>query len=256
MPIIKTIQWNIGGGKTRDEDSDPTDQLSYIVDSLDSIVETLAKYEPDVVTLQECHSDEESDQVERIAKGIGLEYYVSDVYDDSHLEKGKKLTQGIISRFSLSDHRFEYFLNPKLETTGPLGEKWLSHDKGVTACMADIGGRIVNVKTSHSLPFRKFHIDPLSQECAALREDMAQKLSPEQEKFLFQGDLNYDKTSMGDFLSEIFVSGVSEVLLDSATTPKGRRYDHVLYRGLSYRKSFVDMDVLTDHYPVISEFEI
>jgi hypothetical protein len=63
--------------------------------------------------------------------------------------------------------------------------------------------------------------------------------------------------SIFEFLPELLCEGMKEVMLSAPTTPKGKRYDRVMYKGLlKHNGSFVDTDVLTDHYPICSEFEI
>jgi endonuclease/exonuclease/phosphatase (EEP) superfamily protein YafD len=255
--LLKTLQWNIGGGRLRGPDDDPTDARTYRHEQIEAVIQTIRQYEPDIITLQETHSDKRRSQTEQIATALNLPFYVSDVYADSHLEKGQGLGQAIIARHPMAEHSFALFLNPRLEATGVDGSHWKSHDKGVTSCRMRIADNIVlNVKTSHSVPYRKFNINPRASELRPLREDMAQKLLPEEDHYLYQGDLNHDDTSVKSFLPALFESGIEEVLANDPTTPKGRRYDHVLYKGIQHIRSVVGPNVLTDHFPVYSEFEI
>lgn len=255
--LLKTLQWNIGGGKIRKKEDDPNNIFSYSNDSLDSIIQVINKFSPDIVTLQESHTDENINQAQTIADALGLKFVANNIYDKSHLEEGQGLSQAIISRYPIADATFSFFQNPKLKMTGPRGEEWVSHEKGVTRCMTILPGDVIlNIQTSHSLPFRKFGADPLGKEMEFVRNDMSEKLEPKTECYLYQGDLNYDNPSAKDFLKGLFQKGVGEVVLDIPTTPKGRWYDHVLFRNLQHKKSVVITDVLTDHYPIYSEFEI
>jgi endonuclease/exonuclease/phosphatase (EEP) superfamily protein YafD len=85
---------------------------------------------------------------------------------------------------------------------------------------------------------------------------MAEKLTPTTEKYIYQGDLNYNDSSIAEYLPKLIEAGIREVILTEPTTPKGRKYDHVLYRGVTHLKSTIISDVLTDHFPIYSEFEI
>lgn len=77
----------------------------------------------------------------------------------------------------------------------------------------------------------------------------------EKSPYLLQGDFNYP--DLKELLPEIFSNELHEVGGDIATTPKGRIYDHVLFRGLEQSsRPLIDSTVLTDHYPVISQFEL
>ncbi len=65
--IIKTIQWNIGGGKIRSANA-PVEG-PYDKDGMVHIVGLLRKYNPDIITLQETHADDKIVQAEIIATG-------------------------------------------------------------------------------------------------------------------------------------------------------------------------------------------
>lgn len=254
---ISAIQWNIGGGKIRKANDNPMDPLVYCNDALEEIIDVLKEKNPDIITIQESHTNSDASQAEIIANKLGYEYFANDVYDESHLEEGQGLSQCIISRFPIEKHAFTLFYNPKVETIGPKGEHWVSHDKGISSCTLKLNDNLfLNVKTSHSFPYRRFNLEPLSEISLPLREDMAEKMQPESELYIYQGDLNYNEYSIKELLPNLIKHNVQEVILNSPTTPKGRKYDHVIFKGLKHVKSEVISDVLTDHYPVYSEFEI
>lgn len=48
----------------------------------------------------------------------------------------------------------------------------------------------------------------------------------------------------------------SETVITHATTPKGRFYDHVFYKGFDVKTCVVDTSVVTDHYPVLCSFTV
>lgn len=257
---MTTLQWNIGGGHARASQSDPTDFLSYVHanENLEMIANVILEAKPDVVTLQETHADGSRVQAEVLAKMVGLNYWVNDVNDDSHLEKGQKLGQAILSRFPIIERTFHFLLNPKLEMTAPMGEQWQSHDKGVTTVVIDVHGVFVELKTIHTFPYKKFGEDPLTQTepVRSSRESIDRLLQSNAEHLLIQGDFNYDGKSLRPFLPRLFEVGVEEVIQDEPTTPKGRRYDHILFRGMDMVSSSVVQDVLTDHYPIVSVLKI
>lgn len=255
--LVKTIQWNIGGGKIRQSDDDPMDPLVYCHDSLEKIIEVLKKYNSDIITIQESHTNKTVSQAKTIAAALGFKYFINDVYDKSHLEENQGLSQTIISRFPIKKHVFTFFHNPKLQTVGPKGEHWNSHEKGVSSCLIKLNeDLIINVKTSHSFSHRRFNIEPLSEVTLELRNDMTKKLQPESNLYIYQGDLNFNEFSIKSFLPNILINGVEEVVLNEPTTPKGRKYDHILYKNIKHLKSVVISDLLTDHFPIYSEFLI
>ncbi|MEK7496448.1 MAG: endonuclease/exonuclease/phosphatase family protein [Patescibacteria group bacterium] len=116
---LKTVQWNIGGGKTRKPSDDPMNVLSYSNEALSDIVIILKKLNPDIITIQESHSDAKVVQSKVIGDALGLSHIANDIYDKSHLEDDQWLSQAIISRFPIESHSFNFFYNPKLEMIGP-----------------------------------------------------------------------------------------------------------------------------------------
>ena len=73
---IKTVTWNIGGGKHLKDGDDPLLMASY---SIDAIAE--------------------------IAKLIGYDFSFFDATSSSHIDEGKVLGNGVISRYPIEDHR-------------------------------------------------------------------------------------------------------------------------------------------------------
>ena len=77
------------------------------------------------------------------------------------------------------------------------------------------------------------------------------------DKALIQGDFNIDRPGVQPYLRQLFArAGLAEVAIDDPTTPGGRRYDHILYRGLALKSKRIVPGVRTDHYPVIATFEV
>jgi endonuclease/exonuclease/phosphatase family metal-dependent hydrolase len=252
---LTTVQWNIGGGKIRDTDSDATLPASYRLDGLAHIYETLKDISPDIITLQETHAADGTNQTQVLAERLGYNYWTNDEYADSHVEDGFRLGQGIISRYPIKNHQFQMFYNPHYQAEWEEGVV-TSHDKGITSCDIDINGQTLNLMTLHAIPFRPFNIDPLSEAAREVREDMQSKIQSDSELMLLQGDFNYDEKSLESLLPSIFKPKLYEALQSRPTTPKGRFYDHVVYRGLKLESSSADDSKFTDHYPVISKFEL
>jgi len=252
--LLKTVQWNIGGGKIREEASDATSDESYKRDGIEYIIDTLKTLSPNIITLQETHASENEVQAQIIAEALGLPFYINDDYDDSHVEKGQRLGQAIISSFPISKHSFELFLNPKYRLERPDGSVWISHDKGVSRCVVDVGVPIT-VETLHMIPFRRFGVDVHTTGTDVLK-DVATKLLTDAPHVLIQGDFNTHGEPLSNFLPSLFQNNLEEIYTGAITTPKGRDYDRIIVRGLKHISTRVIDSVLTDHYPVYSEFEI
>ncbi len=256
---LTTVQWNIGGGKIRPHSANPETEQSYSVDGIDVVTSSISKYSPDIITFEETHANNSIVQAELI--GQKLDYkFVNDTYDHSHLEENQELGQAILSRFPIGNHTFKMFFNPHYEIDRPDGAHWVSHDKGLTSVQVDLpGNNKLIVLTLHMVPFRVFGIDPQGEQAQPVIESAAQLIREATKnigRFILQGDFNLDVDSIKDFFPNLFDADVQEVALAGPTTPGNKKYDHVLFRGLDLVSNRIDNEVLTDHYPIITEFKL
>ena len=259
---LKALQWNINGAKIRAAGADPTkgpgsQDPSYIHDDLEYIISKIREWDVDFITLQETHANDAVIQAQVIAERLGFPYWVNDRYDASHLEKGQSLCQSIISKYPTSEHSFEFFNNPNFKTTAQDGSTWMSHDKGCTSVQLALpDGHIVTVITVHLIPFRPFGLAYDNPQVAQVLQDVSEKiLAKTKGTTLIQGDFNIDAISLKPYLPLLFAE-IHELEAGKPTTPGDSRYDHVLYKALRLISTETSSDVLTDHFPVISEFEI
>lgn len=248
---IKTIQWNIGGGLCAGREADPLQDQSYTTDGLDDIILFLQKEKPDIITLQEAH-DGTTNQIKAIAENLALPYFVSDRYGRSHLAEDAWLCQSIISRFPIIKHDFSLLPNPDL--TISFGDKsgGKSHNKGITTVICDLNERQLTVKTLHLVPFHRTKFPPTDKCFLPLWKALNDDFDDTSEKLLIQGDFNIDQSSLSDFIPQITSNILQEIPQRKATTAKGKRHDHLLYRGLSPLNSQVEKKMATDHYPLVS----
>jgi len=252
---IKTVTWNIGGGKLLQPGTNPTLLSSYSNEGIDEIVSWLKRESPDVITLQETQKKDKNDQAEYITKQLGYGYYFHDSTSDSHIDEGHKLGHAIISRYPLASHKTGFFINPKVKVEWEDGSIATSFDKGYTNCAMTIEGSVVLITTLHLIPFRRFDIAIDSDLAASIMRNVCNELDISFERGIIQGDFNIDSKTLRSYMPRLFKSGMNEIPLSSPTTPKGRKYDHVLFKGLKLVKSRVDSSVLTDHFPVVCEFD-
>lgn len=252
---LTTLQWNIGGAYVRTPNSDAAKDESYTRVDLDYIIECIRRYNPDIVTLQETHTDNTFSQAQHLSTALGFPHYVNDIYNQSHLDPTQQMGQALLSRFPLTDHTFEFFVNPKYTFTHPSGQLWVSHNKGVTRCALDLpDNQVLDIRTTHLIPFHRFHVDPMRSADEHLRHDMETKLQSDAPHFLLQGDFNFDEPQT--LLPQVFTAGTQEVPLPHGTTPEDRKNDHVIFRGMQLVRSEIISTVLTDHYPIVSEFSV
>lgn len=252
---LKTITWNIGGGKLLSPDSDPTKLASYKEDGLEVISDFLRKEEPDVITLQEVQ-DGALNQAEFIANSIGYEYLALDLISESHIDKDHQLGNAIISRHPIISHEFTLFETPDIEVEWEDGTVVRPHDKGLTNCKINANGVEILVSTLHLIPFRRFNINIDSEQAKVILDDIASKIENNSSKWILQGDFNINDTSLEKHLPKLFDANTSEVLTELPTTPKGHYPDHIVYRGVDLIKSKIHDEFATDHYPIAAEFKL
>jgi endonuclease/exonuclease/phosphatase (EEP) superfamily protein YafD len=255
---LKTIQWNIGGGKLLREGANPARLSSYTEDGLKSIIDLIGQEEPDIVTLQETHDCDELCQPEAIADELGYEW-VNDSWNESHIEKGQKLGQAILSKLPILNHKAELFVNPLWEASWEDQTVAVTHDKGITTCDVGLEERELRVQNLQLIPFHRFGINPWEdEESVEVLIDIENKIGRYDGPRIIQGDFNLDHVSLWPFLPGLLAYwGVKEVKQHETTVPGGRRLDHVLYSGMTVvRSEVIKKEIRTDHYPVITSFEI
>jgi endonuclease/exonuclease/phosphatase family metal-dependent hydrolase len=253
---LKTLTWNIGGGKLLREGADPTLLASYTDEGVDEIARFLAAENPDIITLQETHRNAENDQVAYIAEKLGYAYFFHDSTSESHIDENQRLGHGIISRYPLSNHQAGFFANPHIRVEWEDGSVATSFDKGYTTCAVSLDSGPLSLTTLHLIPFRRFKIEMGSAQAVSILYNVATSLVAPHDKWLIQGDFNIDSETLEHYLPELFAKGLDEIRTTEATTPKDHKYDHILYRSMMLIGTHIDRDVQTDHFPLIAEFEV
>ncbi len=254
--MLKTMTWNIGGGKLLENGKDPGLMSSYNVDGVGVIADQVNAHMPDIITLQEAHGNDVTNQVEQIANELGYAYYFYDAISDSHIDAEFKLGNGLISKFPISKVQEGRFLNPGIHFELE-GKKAYTHDKGYGSCDITIGDKTIHAVSLHLIPFRSVGLDFESSLAQDILQSVGSELVDTHEYQLIQGDFNIHSSTVDSYLQTLFDSnGLSELTLPEPTTPKGRMYDHVLYCGLKLEEVKIDSSVKTDHYPVICTFEL
>lgn len=243
-------------GKTFKPGEDPGLLASYSEEGLNDVAAKLIEIDPDIIALQEVEGSEETNQIVHIAERMGREYYFYDPTSKSHIDTSQSLGNGIISRYPVSEHQAGLFLNPNVEFDLE-GQKVKSHDKGYGLCLVDFNGYQIRTGTLHLLPFRMMGIELDSEVAMDIYESVADELQFESDLVLMQGDFNIDDSMVGDYMATLFNrQDLSEITLGQPTTPKNRKYDHVLYKGLLLTSVAIDPSVMTDHYPVTCTFQV
>ncbi len=254
---IKTLQWNIGGGRVCKEGADYTLPPAYTENGLDSIIEFLKREQPDILTLQETHESKGGCQTQIIAEALNLSYWTNDSYDESFIEKGQRIGQAVISKYPIVEKRFALFTNPEFSFIDDDGNKITSKNGGLTECVIELPDKnLLQIETFHMMPFHFFAVDLDSEQALKVLREVQSLIGKAQIPTIVQADFNLNCPGIRQFFAETFAAGMREVIQQNPTTPKGKRLDHILYAGIKHLKSEVVKDVRTDHYPIISMFQI
>lgn len=254
---LRVLTWNIGGGKLLTYGADPSLIASYGEDGIKEIATIIKNSNADIVALQEAQQKDEQNQIEEIATLAGYHHFFYDATSDSHIDNGHKLGHGILSKYPISKHHFGSFENPQIRIKWEDGSIATSFDKGYSSCQVDFGNRIISVTTLHLIPFRRFEIPLDSERAKKILSNVSSSLVVNNESAIVMGDFNIDDIQVATYLPDLFTNyTLDEVVIDEPTTPKGRKYDHVLFKGMRYSSKVIKNSVLTDHYPVICDFEI
>jgi endonuclease/exonuclease/phosphatase (EEP) superfamily protein YafD len=251
---IKSLTWNIGGGKLLADGADPSLMSSYTVDGLQEIIALIKHEQPDIITLQETQKGGAIDQIKQIADEAGYEYYTHDSTSESHIDRGMLLGHGIISRYPIISHESDFFANPHVQVIWEDGRTVMTYDKGYTNCVVKFGEDELHISTLHLTPFRRFKIDLGSDLGRGMMKDVETRVHSSRDKYLLQGDFNIDSKELRSFLPDMFSGSMQEVRTEP-TTPDGRTYDHIVYAGINNTGHSVNSSVLTDHYPIVATFK-
>ncbi len=254
MKKLKTLTWNIGGGKILKEHADSKDRLNYSDEGSDYILDYIKATQPDIICLQETHMRENFSHAQRIAEALKYTYTEHTV-DISHIDDTYKIGNAIISRFPIKSRTTGIFTNLHLPITLEDGRTQMMHDKGFVRATIDIGENTMDITTLHLMPFRRYDIAVPSLQATEILSNVEDLILTKQNTSLIMGDFNIDLPEIL-YLFPKLQKEFSEVATQYPTTPKGRHYDHALYCGVTLKSTEIMNNVKTDHYPVVCTFTL
>lgn len=259
---IVAAQWNVQGCEVLKEGVDPKLGSSYEGDNPQYFADILKEYKPDIVTLQEIHSNEARDQATEIAEVLGLEHVRTDAYEKpSFMDKSYGLGQSIISRFAFNDSSYDRIGYERFEFPSPHNprEVWKSRQNGITRVVVEVNGQKLTIATTHLIPFGWLNLDPWAREgpAAQVRSNLQGAIGNFSTPWLMQGDMNVHTDRFSRFLGKVADrKNFDEVEQTTATNPYGRMLDHVVVNGPKIVSNKVDTTVRADHYLLVTELEI
>jgi len=244
---IKVLTWNIGGGYVRRAGTERYDRYDF-----GYFLDALARYAPDLICLQEVQG-QGFDQVALLQRSTGYSIAAIAV-SPSHFDPGSQLMVCILSRWPLTFETYTQLPNPGISAVDDDGVFIVSFDNGfLSAFIAPLGLR---VHCGHCLPLHRFHRDLMEDEFLELRSAIQAAIRPrEREATLVCADFNFPR--LREAIPSVIPLMMKDCLSDTPTTPAGTRLDYILAtHDLDVVESFVDADVLSDHFPVLAVLEL
>lgn len=251
---VKLVSWNIAGGHPIAS----LKHLDYSLENLDYFIEELRKADADIVCLQESHTPDDGSEsnAQHVANALGYPYVFNSISSASHIEKGYKLSNSILSKLPISSEKQVPYPNPNKPLFWQDGRHADTHEKNLQVTKMDD----FLLANTQMLPLRLFGLayddNGVGSELAhGIDNVIAANIS---NPVLLCGDFNWpDPISIYPHLRTL---NLTEALPDKDTRPSiegaKKRPDHIFY---SPEFMLINSDVLTvtaDHYLCWAEFEL
>jgi hypothetical protein len=242
---MRIVTWNVAGRRTINS----AERFDYQGENPDYFVEQLAAKQPDIVCLQESHSNQTHSVAEELAKELGMPYVFEKQCCPSHIDPAYMLTNAILSREPFADPRATLLPRPSF----PLFIK----DKPAEAFdryLVSVQFPGLQVATLQAEPLHflghSYDKEPGLTFGRAIDKLLATVLEP---PFVLTTDFYVE--DLGIPLPELTALAQDVLPANTPTKPQGRKSDHILCT-LEWRS--VQADVIqtqTDHYLCVADLE-
>jgi endonuclease/exonuclease/phosphatase family metal-dependent hydrolase len=240
---MKILSWNIAGGRK----DLPDRSLGY--EGREDLVYFSNKIKecgPDVIMLQETHSNDKRILAEEIAARLGMPYVFNTPASPSHIDPEYSLGNAIISKFPIHEQSAVFYPNPWFDLVFKDGRKGVQHPKNLQTV------KIENIYFANTqmLPIRIFGYEydhGLGNELALSIERVLENLV-DKKPLVLAGDFNFnDPQSV--YLKFFSKTNLKEVLPAKPTRPDGKsRHDHI-YRSEDIKIISSEIyETFSDHY--------
>ena len=106
---LRVISWNIAGGHKVAS----LKHLDYQTENLKYFAEKLKEFAPDIVCLQETHTKDIKSSASTLSKMLKMEIVIDSINHPSHIRKGYKLGNAVLSNIKPVKIKDVYYPNPK-----------------------------------------------------------------------------------------------------------------------------------------------
>ncbi len=252
--LITVATWNIAGArKIRGADK----HFDYADEDVTYFADCLRKISPDIIYLQESHTNDKRVIAREIAEALDMKYVYDAVASPSHIDPQYQLSNAIISRFPLEHVRDVTYPYPDFGYTFADGRPAKRHDKMMQIYEWN-GIQIINTQLPPLHIFGKEYISGEGARLAAQIERLWRE-NLRQAPFIFGGDFNLSNLA-DTFPTFEMEYEFCEPLPDVPTRPDlpsvMSQSDHIL---TSPNIDFDDAEVIatqTDHYLCYARLKI
>lgn len=245
---MRIVTWNIAGARTsrtaEQWDYHKNENLAYFIKHLQAV-------SPDVVCLQELHTNDKRSMAQEIAQALGLPHVYEVLTCPSHIDKNYKLANAILSKTPFTEPRSVLLPHPKF----PLyinGKEVPSFDRHLLVVQFP-GYQVATL-----------HVEPLNILGSDYNKGQGLKFGREidtilvqslDRPFIFTGDL-YTEIMKKPFATFMHTFALQEALpAKTPTTPKEGSPDHIVFTPEWWALSSRVIVTQSDHYLCVADIE-
>lgn len=246
---LKVLTWNIGGAHTINSSA----VFDYDKENLSYFVQAIKAVNPDVICIQESHTNDSDVLASRLAKELGFEYVFDSPRSPSHIDENYQLSNAIISRYPIENTKNILLPDPPFELYFEDGKKArLFHTYLQTA---DIQG--VKIANTHLRPLHIFGYSYSEGEGNQFANNIEAVLcSNLNTPLVFAGDFN-DPNLFSNFPLLVEKFRLEAALDEQPTNINGNKTDYILFsKELTLDKAELVKAEKADHHLGWAEFKV
>lgn len=219
--MLKVLTWNIGGAHVVNSSA----AFDYGKEDASYFATAIKAVSPDIVCLQESHTNDNDVLADQLASELGLSYVFDAPRSPSHIDANYRLSNAIISRYPINDTKNIQLPYPPFELHFKNGKAARRFDTYLQTCRIQ-GALVANI-----------HLQPLHRFGYSYSEDEGRTFASSTEKVLcdnltspliFAGDFN-DPELFGNFPQLIEKFSLSAALDDQPTDSSGNKINYILF---------------------------
>jgi len=230
------------------------DHFDYEEEDVTYFSDQIKNISPDIVCLQETHTNTSRAIATEIAREIGFEFVYNCPISTSHIDSRYRLGMAVLSKVDLKGNDVTNYPYPDFPLFFKDGRPAAVHQKGVQILMYDN----LTIANTQMLPLPVFGKTYEEDEGAVLAQKIDELLSTiMKQPLIFCGDFNFDEPQV-IYPKTYKAYGLEDALPDTLTRPNKeelkKRPDHILYSSDIVCTGAKVVTVQADHYLCYADF--